>query len=142
MLHKSDRLEEWPGQFQSETLLRLRETNSVRRMLLAAAAFSLMRVAILPYLMRYAPPGTFGKMTIAEVVQDGLILFGTFAVAAIAASAMAMTALLMSTLVFGVITYFDYQTYSGWMDTGSTNKIVTSLLLLRAFMNAVLSKTA
>jgi hypothetical protein len=140
--YTSQPLEEWPGQVRSTALLKVRESNAVRSMLLVAATFSLLRVIILPYVMHYAPAGTFTGPDAYEVVQNGLICFGVFALSAMLASAMPMVAVLFSVIVFAGLATYDLTTYAGWMETGATNKFVTATILLRAFMNAVLIKTS
>ncbi|HEY0007861.1 MAG TPA: hypothetical protein VGB55_03970, partial [Tepidisphaeraceae bacterium] len=140
MLYPTGTLEEWPGRLKSESRLRVREALATRRLLWIAAAFFLVRITVLPWLIHWSPPGTFPGPGEMEVIQDGLMCAGIFILAALLARHAPLFAVLISTAVFGGIIYQDLTRYSDWMAQGLIGKAIVGMLLLRAFMNALMSR--
>ena len=132
--------EQWPGYRAGTERLRGREASGASRLLLAAAAIGLARAAIVPWTMTLNGR-TLNGPTDEEVVYTSLMLMCVFAICAMWARFSPMLAVVFATGLFVGLGVRDFMTYTNLFDAGIVSKILLTLVLLRGFMNAVMSKT-
>jgi len=132
--------EQWPGYKTGSHRLRSSEAAGAGRLMLAAAAVCLSRAAIVPWMMKLGAP-VVGGPTDEEIVCTSLILMCVFAISGMWAKFSPMLAATFALGLFTGLCVRDFMTYKDLFDAGLLSKIILGLILLRSFMNAVVSKT-
>ena len=132
--------DESPGYASSKRHLKRSESLAVGRLLLGAAAICVVRVTVLPWLIKLAPAGAYGRVDEMEVVAQGLVMMACFALCAMLARIRPLVATGVAVTCLGIVTFNDLQQFGDVFEAGIINKSVIALVLLRALMTAFVGR--
>ncbi len=134
--------EEIPGYANCTSRLRNEQTVTTRHMLLWAALTCLIRAALVPWVLYYNYDlRTLQGPTDMDIVSISVLCLCIFLICQLWAKFSPILASMVAIAAFGTVTAYDVMTYENVIDWGITGKIVIWILLLRAFMNSILSRT-
>ena len=134
-------LEQWPGQEQGQSKLRGGAAESVQRTLRWGGVLSLLRLAVLPWLIilngyKYVSPITHEPI-IVSAVGMGVV----FLLCGATSRVWPMMSVLFASAVFGAWCWYDFQQHSDLIEAGIIGKAILCVLLIWAFMQAMMSRT-
>ena len=132
--------DESPGYLSSKHQMRRNDSVAVGRLLLGAAAICVVRVTVLPWMIKLAPAGTYGRMDEMQVVAQGLVMMACFALCAMLSRIRPLVATFVAVSCLGVVTFNDLQQFGDVFEAGIINKSVIALVLLRALMTAFVGR--
>ncbi len=130
---------EIPGYGESTRRLRSAHSVSAGRALLIAAAVCVIRAAVVPWYLYYNPSKT--GLTDVEIVTTSVVLACVFAMGSLASKFAALAAVLLSIACFGAICSRDYMACPDLLEQGLISKTLVMVLLARALISAVMSRT-
>jgi hypothetical protein len=132
--------DESPGYVSSKLKLRRSESLAVGRLLLGAAAVCVLRVTVMPWIIKLAPPGSYGRVDEMDVVAQGLVMMVCFALCSMLARIRPVAATVVALGCLTIVTYNDLNRFGDVIEAGIINKSVIGLLLLRASMTAFVGR--
>jgi hypothetical protein len=132
--------DESPGYLSSKIRMRECESRAVGRLLLGAAAVCVIRVAVLPWLTRLSPSQAFGQVPEMEMIAQGLVMMACFAMCGMLARMRPLAAVGVAAACLGIATFNDLQRFHDLIQAGIINKSVLGLILIRAFITALVGR--
>lgn len=121
--------------------LRSSETLATSRALMGAAVVCLLRAAIVPWFLRYTGGTGANAPTDVQIVLTSILMMCVFGMASLCARYTPVGAVGVSLTVFAAVCAHDIVQYTDIMQQGLISKVTLGLILLRAMMNAVMSRT-
>jgi len=104
------------------------------RALISAAIMSMIRAALIPYLIQKSPPGTFGQIDPSMVQMTGFFMVIVFAAAAFWAMENPLLAVAAAMLFYAAISVPDLLQGSGLLGRGVISKSVMMMVLVRGLV--------
>ena len=132
--------EKWPGHAEGMSRMRTSEAKIAARSLLCAAGICLVHVVIVAYTMKNS-----GVIVDAprheDLIFGSVVLMCAFAICGMWAKFNAVLAATFALGLFIGLGVRDFLTYSTIFEAGIVSKSILFFVLMRGFMNAVMSKT-
>jgi hypothetical protein len=134
--------EELPAYGRYTTRLRSKEAQATSRALIIAAVFCVLRAAIVPWYIHftYTPREMVTGVSDVDIVFSSIVCMAMFVLCALWSRFAPVVATLVALTAFIGLGVRDYMTYDD-ITQGILYKISTSIVLLRGFMNAIMSRT-
>ncbi len=133
--------DEIPGYEVSTLRLRNTQTTATSRALIAAAGICMLRAAIVPWIMYYSNPASRSAPTDLEIVTTSILMMCVFTTAAMTVRLAPLMAALICLTVFAGVCTRDALAYPDLMQQGLISKTLIGIMLVRAVMNAIMSRT-
>lgn len=121
--------------------LRSGETLATSHALMGAAVVCLLRAAIVPWALHYTGGTSPGAPSDVEIVITSVLMMCVFGMASMCARVAPVAAVVISLMIFGAVCAHDVVQYANILQQGLISKVTLGLILLRALMNAVMSRT-
>jgi hypothetical protein len=134
--------EELPAYDRYTTRLRSKEAQATSRALIIAAVFCVLRAAIVPWYIHftYSPRELVTGPNDVDIVVSSVVCMVMFVLCALWSRFAPLVAALIALTAFLGLGVRDYMAYED-ITQGILYKISTSIVLLRGFMNAIMSRT-